>query len=127
MNTDPLDAACFLIARTTLWDRRPVDVAAIADVAAKLTTIARDQQEYVEDIDGDPEFVVRAVQYLARTHAIPPMRDGTSWFHDMLEVLVQLVYPNQLPDTIDRVFFANLGTALSTRATELEAQRRADE
>jgi hypothetical protein len=44
--------------------------------------------------ERDPNLIVRAVQYLALTHAIPPMRDDTSWFQDMLAVLIELACPN---------------------------------
>jgi hypothetical protein len=74
MDRDNILDACYSVARNTMWDRRPVDTADITRVADALAAIAREKKHEVAARDGDPDVVVRAVRYLARAHAIPPMR-----------------------------------------------------
>jgi hypothetical protein len=96
LDRDPLRAACFAVARNTMWDRRPVDVASIETVADRLFSIAVDHGEFVQEQKRDPNLISRAVLYLSHIHAIPPMRDDTTWFSDMLTVLIELACPNAL-------------------------------
>ena len=42
----------------------------------------------------DPNLLIRAVRYLAHTHAVPPMGKDTRWFFGVLDVLVKLACPN---------------------------------
>jgi hypothetical protein len=102
MKLDPgaLRAACFAAARNTMWEQRPVDLNSIAEVAGRFFSIAADHEDFVVGQQRDPGLIVRAVEYLAHTHAIPPMRDDTSWFQDMLAVLIELACPNSraIPD-----------------------------
>jgi hypothetical protein len=92
LNRDELKDACYQVATNTMWDLRPVDVADIQSVADKFFRIAEQQADLVSD--RDPNLVVRAVRYLNHAHAIPPMRDDTQWFSDMLQVLVELACPD---------------------------------
>jgi hypothetical protein len=39
-------------------------------------------------------LITRAVRYLAKVHAIPPMDENTSWFYDMLRVALEIARPN---------------------------------
>jgi hypothetical protein len=94
LDREALKAACFDVARTTMWDRRPIDVASIDAVAGSCFSIALDYLDFVQGQSRDPNLVTRAVMYLSRIHAIPPMRSDTTWFSDMLAVLIELACPN---------------------------------
>jgi hypothetical protein len=78
LDHDALKTACFEAARTTMWDRWPIDVAAIDAVAEQFFSIAFDQEEFVQGQERDPDLITRAVAYLCRTHAIPHMHKDTT-------------------------------------------------
>src|SRR6266581_1780778 len=97
LNTEALHAACLGVARETLWKpkgEKKSTVEEIGALAKKLHTVALLHVEFITEQGRDPNILVRAVRYLAHTHAIPPMRDDTGWFVDMLEVLIELACPN---------------------------------
>ena len=94
LNREELKAACYEVATNTMWERRPIDVASIEAVAAQFFKIAEDHEEYVVELGRDPNLIIRAVRYLNHVHAMPPMRDDTDWFYEMLQVLVELACPN---------------------------------
>jgi hypothetical protein len=90
--TDELQQACFDIARSTKWARKPVDAAEITAVADKLSEIAK--QQVSPELEIDIPLITRAVRYLGQVHAMPPMDDDTSWFFDMLRVVLEIARPN---------------------------------
>jgi hypothetical protein len=94
LNREELKAACYEVATNTMWERRPVDVASIEAVAAQFFKIAEENEEFIVGQGRDPNLIVRAVRYLNHAHAMPPMRDDTHWFYDMLQVLIELACPN---------------------------------
>ena len=118
---DDLQAACYEVARTTMWDRRPVDVDDIRRVAESFYREAKDQVDYLERMNYPPVFVVRAVRYLGSTHAIPPMRDDVHWFHDMLSLLVELACPNSGSSSRDVMFYRELVHSLTDTLAEIAA------
>lgn len=99
LNTEALHAACLGVARETLWKPKGEKKSTekkIETLAEKLHTVALHHVEFITEQGRDPNLLVRAVRYLARTHAIPPMRDDTGWFVDMLDVLVS--WPARIRD-----------------------------
>jgi len=77
-------AACFSVARTTLWSQTPVDVEVMQALAGQFFKIAVEHEESFVSDGQDPNLIVLAVRYLGGVHAIPPMRDNTHWFFAML-------------------------------------------
>lgn len=118
---EDLKAACHEVARETMFDRRPVDVDEIQRVGAAMYEVAKEHLGYVQRSGGTGEYVVHAVRYLGRTHAMPPMRDGTYWFDNALEVLVELAYPNSGPSARDALFYRDLVHGLTETLAELAA------
>ena len=88
--------ACFTAARNTLWERGPTDLNPVEDLAKRFFDIAVRHEEFITDQGRDPDLITRAVAYLSQTHAIPPMKDDTRWFADMLEVLIELACPDMM-------------------------------
>jgi hypothetical protein len=43
----------------------------------------------------DPNVVVRAVRYITEVHGFSYLKDVTVWFHQTLNVLLELVHPSQ--------------------------------
>ncbi len=93
LNVEALREACFAAAKGAMWDVRPTDVAKIQDLANSFFTIAMGHVHRLTHQDRDPNILVRAVTYLAHTHAIPPMHDGREWFIFMLAALIELACP----------------------------------
>ncbi len=90
---DALHEACFAAARGAMWDVRPTDVTKIKDLADSFFSIAMSQLNRTRERGCDPDILVRAVAYIANTHAIPPMHDSKEWFIFMLALLMELTCP----------------------------------
>ena len=96
---DRLLAECRLIAQQTMWNPPlPTGMEDIIDsdererVAQAYFQDALKEIDYVATGDHSPEVVLRAVQYLG-VHAMPPLRDSTSWFREGLHTLLVLACP----------------------------------
>lgn len=107
MHLDTLRQACANLARTTMWDLRPVDTERIQALADQFFSEAAKCMELIESPD-DPAVVVRAVNFLRSTYAIPPMKDDTAWFKQALDLLLHLVYPNAAADEDGEAFLEDL-------------------
>jgi hypothetical protein len=122
--------ACFGVARATLWSQTPVDVEVMQELAGQFFKIAVEHEESFVSDKQDPNIIVVAVHYLGGVHAIPPMRDDTHWFFDMLAVLVELVLGNAPPgeemDPLYRAIEASVaGHQVEWAAWRVEQARRA--
>lgn len=113
LNRDELRAVCFEVARETMHEKRPVDVGLIQDLADQFFRGAADYEDFVAGQNRDPNLIIRAVRYLLSRHAIPPMRDDTRWFGDMLDALLELACPNTIADPEDDAFFRDIETGLA--------------
>ena len=105
--------ACFEVARTTMWDLRPVDMAAIEAHGERLLEVAKQQVKIVKDFEADTAIVTHCVKYLGQCHALPPMRDNISWFEEALDVLVTLCCPNTIGTEEIEPFLAHLETGIA--------------
>ena len=101
-----IDVACFELARTTKWEQRPIDADDIRCHAERLSAIARDQ--VYEPVGRDAALVARAVHYLTNAHAVPPMRDNTQWFEEMLSTVLEVARPNSVQDGKGREFLKDM-------------------
>ena len=87
LDDEALRAACLELSKQTMW----VEVQSVADGYYRT---AIDYFEFIEGQGRDPNMLTRAVNYLAHTHAIPPMQDDQRWFSDMMMALIELACPN---------------------------------
>ncbi len=94
LDHEALRSACFEAARKTMEDARPTDVEKIRRLADTFYHFARDHVRRIKAQGRDPGILVRAVAYLARTHALSQMHDSTEWFFFMLRALVELACPD---------------------------------
>lgn len=108
LNRDELKDICYEVARSAMWARRPVDVDKISALAQQFERIATDHCERVISHGRDPNLIIRAVRYLGRTLAPPPMGKGVSWFHGSLETLVGLACPTARLDRTTALFLDDL-------------------
>lgn len=110
-----LAAACKAVVKQTLWrGPKPQSVDDIADtdqisrLAAAYQEIALRHLEFIEDQKRDPNMLTRAIEYLAEGHAIPPMKDDTRWFDEMLTALIELACPNFIHSKPATAFFKDI-------------------
>ena len=111
--------ACHRIARTMLSATRPDDFARIQAVADSLYGTALYYEMCVLESGRDPNILVRCVEYLESSHAVPAMGDDTTWFPHRLEVVLDLVTPGPFDVLEDNSFLRDLRAALSVFRSNL--------
>jgi len=113
LNHAELHAACYEAAQKTMMDARPVDVQRIQKLADTFYTFCLEHINRVKALGRDPNIVVRAVKYLAATHAIQPMHDSTEWFFFMLRALLELACPEKVKEEETLEFLRDIEEGLS--------------
>jgi hypothetical protein len=113
LDHEVLRAACFDAARKTLEDARPIDVAKIHRLADRFYHFALDHVNRIRKQGRDPNILVRAVHYLAHTHAIQPMHDSTEWFFFMLRALLELACPERVQNSESFAIFSDIEEGLT--------------
>jgi hypothetical protein len=101
-----------------MWQREPIDVCQIETLSEAFFKRAEESVEFVIEAGRDPNVVTRCVAYLARAHAIPPMRDDTNWFGDMFECLLELSVPNCGGNAESENFYRDLEEGLSVSRSD---------
>src|SRR5687768_7763585 len=108
LNRDELEAACYDVGTNTMWDLRPIDVESIQALAANFVKIAESHEKFIVEQGRDPNLIVRAVRYLNHVHAMPPLKDDTRWFEEMLQVLIELACPSEEAAADLEMFFRDI-------------------
>ncbi|MDD2335835.1 MAG: hypothetical protein PHD01_04575 [Geobacteraceae bacterium] len=120
LNHAELHAACYITAKKTMMDARPTDVQRIKKLADTFYTLCLEHIGRVKALGRDPNIVVRAVKYLADTHAIQPMHDSTEWFFFMLRALLELACPEKVNNRDSLVFFTDIEEGLAQACCQIE-------
>lgn len=113
LDHEALRAACFEAARKTMEDARPMDVEKIRRLADAFYHFALEHVSRIRKQGMDPDLLVRAVSYLAQTHAISQMHDSIEWFFFMLRALVELACPEREQTGESLVFLADIEEGIS--------------
>ena len=113
LNYDALQSACFAAAKETMWDVRPTDVSKIESLAKEFYTIALSNLSQILEQGRDANILVRAVVYLAHTHAIPPMHDNREWFLFMLRTLIELSCPKTIQTRESSAIFSDIESGIA--------------
>jgi hypothetical protein len=106
--------ACFEMARTTKWSRKPTDTDEIAALAKSFSEIAKERAEYGTELGIDIPLVTRAVCYLGQAHATPPLGDDTQWFSYMLDAVLEIARPNSALNGEGRAFLRDMLHGIGT-------------
>ncbi|MEA5112997.1 MAG: hypothetical protein VB050_03135 [Geobacteraceae bacterium] len=122
MNHEALRAACFEAARKSMADIRPTDVSKIKRLAEIFYKHSLHHVGRLRDQGCDTQILVRAVEYLAHTHAISPMHDSTEWFMFMLRALLELACPDVEQNTESISFLSDLEYGIKTAREMLDKQ-----
>ena len=113
LNYEALQSACFAAAKETMWDVRPTDVSKIESLAKEFYSIAMSHLNQILEQGCDANILVRAVGYLAHTHAIPPMHDNREWFLFMLRTLVELSCPKTIQTSDSSAIFSDIESGIA--------------
>ena len=113
LDRDELKTVCYEVAKSAMWARRPVDVDKITALAELFERIATDHCDRVISQGRDPNLIIRAVKYLGRTLAPPPMGRGASWLHSSLETLIGLACPTERLDGETALFLDDLAEGIA--------------
>ncbi|MGH9548085.1 MAG: hypothetical protein ACRD3W_01875, partial [Terriglobales bacterium] len=76
LNTEALYAACRAVAEQTLWKttrEKKTTKKEIEALTERFYTSTIVHLDFIIEQHRDPNLLVRAVRYLAHTHALPPM------------------------------------------------------
>jgi hypothetical protein len=121
MELDPaaLNTACFSLAKSSKWERRPIDVVSIETLAKRLADIAEDHAEYLQGQRRDPNIVTRAVRYIEHHHGYP-WGDRTDWFSNVLEAFVELACPNAQPSLGSELFYRDIEEGIAQARADYE-------
>ncbi len=111
-----LESACRTVAKNCMWQRQPVDQSSVDALGRRFADIAQNYAEYLSLQDQDPNIVIRTVRYIDPHHG-EPHGDRTDWFHEALDVLVELVCPNTAPNDDSERFYKDVefGIAVTRR------------
>ena len=118
-NRQALHDACYRIARTTMSATRPDDFVRIQAVADSLYGTALYYEMCVLESGRDPNILVRCVEYLESSHAVPAMGADSTWFPNRLEVLLDLVTPDRFDVLDNDAFLRDLEAGLSVFRSNL--------
>jgi hypothetical protein len=119
LDRDALNAACFSLAQSNKWERRPVDVVSIDALAKRLVDIASFHVPYLEGQGRDPNIVVRAVRYIEHHHQYP-LGDRTDWISNVLDALIELACPNTQSSIECEAFFRDIDDGIREARADYE-------
>jgi hypothetical protein len=108
LDRDALNAACYEFVRTMRWKDNAVDDVVARAIVSSYAEKALFHAKYLLDQDRDPNILVRAIQYLTQSHAMPPLEGDLAWFQAALDVLVELACPNTVVGPEAERFFCDL-------------------
>ncbi len=112
---------CDEMARTILCldDVENIDIRLLSSEFFKIS------QWYInnaKEYGADEEFILRAVNYLSYTHAIPPCGKDTAWFSNGLSILFELSYPNTLHTKESSAVLADIKKGINTSLNNLQSE-----
>ena len=94
-----------------------------ANVRSKSSLIMDTALRYVTSIEnrgGDPNIVSRAITYLSNTQTFTLQKTSMDTYFMMLEVLLEIAYPNYQQSTESSEFLSDLDTGIKLAKKEIK-------
>jgi len=117
-NEEKLNAACYEVARTTMWSRKPIDAKQIQSHADSLHKETMKAYDCVSELGCDLPMLIRAVMYIHQSHAIPPMRTDTVWFYNILSAVLEVACPNIMVSDAAKDFLVDMKNGINGQLNE---------
>lgn len=114
-----LQEACYEVAKETMFEMKPINVKEIENLAMIFYTEANEFREFINEQKCDPRLLIRAVSYIAHTHAHPSSRRDSAWFRDQLMVLIEMACPNVIQTKDSAKFFEDVLKGISLSKKEM--------
>jgi hypothetical protein len=102
---DLIQEACFDLARTIRWARKPIDAEEIDALAKQYAGVAMGMLSPSSEID--PSLIARAIRYLDHVHGMP-MAGDVAWFEHTLGTLIEVARPNTVLNGASKPFLLDM-------------------
>ncbi|MCU7797059.1 MAG: hypothetical protein KZQ75_08015 [Candidatus Thiodiazotropha sp. (ex Myrtea spinifera)] len=86
--------ACLEVARTNMWDNRPVDASPIIDYQNEMAEVSIEALNHFEELGATEQDIADAIHYVAQVYALPPIKNNVQWFRDTLFTILEPAFPN---------------------------------
>ncbi len=114
-----LYTACYEVAKETMFQMKPIDLKEIEKLAMLFYSEADEFSEFIDENKFDPKLLMRALSYMAHTHAHPSSRRDAIWFRDQLMVLIEMACPNVIQTNKSAEFFEDILKGISMSQKEM--------
>lgn len=125
LNRTELELACLELARRCRVRQTAVDDVLARSMVEGYVRSVEHHAQFLREAGRDPNFLVRAVRYLAQTQAIPPLEGNLEWFASAVDTLVELACPNGSVDREQIPFFAELMHGIAEALSDAPEAREA--
>ncbi len=89
-----IEEACLEVARTNMWDNRPVDAFPMIEYQKEMVAIALRALESFEGLGATEQDVADAIHYIEQVYALPPIGNDLDWFDKTLFTILEPAFPN---------------------------------
>jgi len=86
--------ACIEVARTNMWDNKPVDATPIIEFQDNILSVGIEALEHYQDLGATEQDIADAIHYVAQVYALPPIRNNVMWFKETLFTILEPAFPN---------------------------------
>jgi hypothetical protein len=91
--SDLIEKACMEVARTNMWDDRPVDAAPMIKLQQHMTNVGIEAQEHFEGLGATERDIADAIHFIAQVYALPQIQSDLRWFQEVLFTILEPAFP----------------------------------
>lgn len=89
-----IENACLEVARTNMWDNKPVDTDPMISFQRQMSKVGAEALEHFASLGATEQDISDAIHYIAQVFALPPIRDNLDWFKEVLFTILEIAFPN---------------------------------
>ena len=89
-----IEEACFKVARTNMWENKPIDASPIIKYQQDMIVLALEALEHFESLGATEQDIANAIHYIEQIYALPPIKNNRAWFESTLRTILELAFPN---------------------------------